>query len=96
MRRYAPIDAFVADSAMQIHDLDDKAHQARQHGARFRKRKRPHTAALRQNEAGESALTRFETRIALADHEHLAATTHDLAIAVAGLGGFERGQDFHG
>jgi hypothetical protein len=44
----------------------------------------------------ESALTRFETWIALADHENLAAAAHDLAVAVAGLGGFERGQDFHG
>jgi len=44
----------------------------------------------------ESALARFETRIALADHEDLAAAAHDLAIAVTGFGGFERGQDFHG
>jgi len=42
-----------------------------------------------------SALTRLETRVALADHEHLAAATHDLAIAVTLLGGFEGGQDFH-
>jgi hypothetical protein len=41
------------------------------------------------------ALTRLETRVALADHEYLAAAAHDLAIAVAGFGGLERGQDFH-
>ena len=43
-----------------------------------------------------SALARLETRVALADHEHLAATTHDLAVAMALLGGFERGQNLHG
>ena len=36
-----------------------------------------------------SALARLETRVALADHEYLAATAHDLAIAVTGLGGLE-------
>ena len=44
---------------------------------------------------GESALACLETRIALANDENLATTAHDLAIAVTGLGGFERGQDFH-
>jgi hypothetical protein len=43
-----------------------------------------------------SALTCLEARIALADNEHFAAAAHDLAIAVALLGGLERGQDFHG
>ena len=40
-----------------------------------------------------SALARLETRVALADHENLAAAAHDLAVAVTGL---ERRQDFHG
>jgi hypothetical protein len=43
-----------------------------------------------------SALTRLETRVALADHEDLAAPTHDLAVAMARLGRLKRGQDFHG
>jgi hypothetical protein len=42
------------------------------------------------------ALARLETRVALADHENLAATAHDLAVAMAGLGGFEGRQHFHG
>ncbi len=37
------------------------------------------------------ALTRLEARVGLADHEYLAATADDLAVAVPGLGGFERG-----
>jgi hypothetical protein len=36
-----------------------------------------------------SALTRLEAWIALADHEHLAATTNDLAVAMPRFGGFE-------
>jgi hypothetical protein len=40
-------------------------------------------------------LTRLETRVALANHEDLAAATHDLAIAMTRLGGFQRGQYFH-
>ena len=40
-------------------------------------------------------LARFETRVALANDIHFAATTHDLAIFVAGLGGFEGRQNFH-
>jgi len=43
-----------------------------------------------------SALTRLEARVALADHEHLAAATHDFAIAMTLLGGFEGRKDFHG
>src|SRR5690349_19434894 len=43
-----------------------------------------------------SALTRLEARIALADHEHFAATTHDFAVAVALFCGLQRRQDFHG
>ena len=53
---------------------------------------RPFDAELRSI---RSALARLETRVALADHENLAAATHDLAIAVAGLGGLERRKDFH-
>src|SRR5690606_24278263 len=45
--------------------------------------------------SGSSALTRLEARIALADHEDLAATTDDLAVAVAALGRLERGENFH-
>jgi hypothetical protein len=43
-----------------------------------------------------SALARLETRIALADHEYLAATTHDLAVAMTLLCGLEGRQHFHG
>ena len=42
------------------------------------------------------ALAGLEARIALADHKNLAAAANDLAVAVALLGGFERGQYFHG
>jgi hypothetical protein len=51
---------------------------------------------LESGNAGRSALTRLETRIALADHEHLAATTYDLAVAMALLCGLEGRQHFHG
>ena len=44
----------------------------------------------------ESALTSLETGVALADHEHLAATTHDLAVAVPRFGGFQRIKHLHG
>jgi hypothetical protein len=57
------------------------------------------TAALgRPSDAAEkllSALTRFETRVALADHEHFAATPHDFAITVTRLGRLERGKNLH-
>jgi hypothetical protein len=43
-----------------------------------------------------SALTSLETGIALADHEHLAATTHNLAVAVPRLGGLQRIKHLHG
>jgi len=43
-----------------------------------------------------SALASLETGVALADHEHLAATTHDLAIAVPRLGGLQRIKHLHG
>jgi hypothetical protein len=43
-----------------------------------------------------SALTSLETGIALADHEHLAATTHNLAVTVPRLGGLQRVKHLHG
>jgi hypothetical protein len=43
-----------------------------------------------------SALAGLEARVALADHENLAAAADDFAIAMALLGGFERGKYFHG
>jgi hypothetical protein len=46
--------------------------------------------------AERSALTSLETRVALADHEHLAATTHNLAVTVPRLGGLQRGKHLHG
>jgi hypothetical protein len=49
---------------------------------------------LNSNE--KSALASFETGIALADHENLAATTHNLAIAVPRLGGLQRVKHLHG
>jgi hypothetical protein len=39
--------------------------------------------------AGKSALASLEARVALADHEYLAAATHDFAITVARLGRFQ-------
>jgi hypothetical protein len=44
----------------------------------------------------ESALTSLETGVALADHEHLAATTHNLAVTVPRLGGLQRVKHLHG
>jgi hypothetical protein len=43
-----------------------------------------------------SALARLETRVALADHEHFAATAHNLAVTVPLLGGLQRGKHLHG
>jgi hypothetical protein len=60
-----------------------------------RKTKRPLAAASCLIAGNGSALASFEARIALANHEHLAAATHDFAVTVALLGGFKRGQDFH-
>src|SRR5690606_7465221 len=45
--------------------------------------------------AVHSALARLETRVRLADHEDLAATTNDLAVAVTGLRRLQGGQDLH-
>jgi hypothetical protein len=44
----------------------------------------------------QSTLTRFETRVALTDHEHFAAAAHNLAVAVPLLGGLQRGKHLHG
>jgi hypothetical protein len=44
----------------------------------------------------DSALASLETRIALADHEHLAATANDLAVTVPRLGGLQRVKHLHG
>jgi hypothetical protein len=44
----------------------------------------------------ESALAGLETRVALADHERLAATAHNLAVTVPLLGGLQRGKHLHG
>ena len=49
-----------------------------------------------KSQARRSALAGFEARVGLADHKDLAATSNDFAITVAGLGGFERGKNFHG
>jgi hypothetical protein len=49
----------------------------------------------RRKPVSRSALPCLEARIALADHENFAATTHDLAVAMTGFGGLQRGQDFH-
>jgi hypothetical protein len=43
-----------------------------------------------------SALTSLETRVALADHEDLAATAHDFAVTVTRLRGLQRGKHLHG
>ena len=43
-----------------------------------------------------SALARLEAGVALADHEDLATPTDHLAVAVTGLCGLQRIQDFHG
>jgi hypothetical protein len=44
----------------------------------------------------DSALTSLETRVALADHEHLATTAHNLAVAMPRLGGLQRVKHLHG
>src|SRR5690242_17381123 len=49
-----------------------------------------------RNAAICSALARLEARIALADHEHLAATTHDLAVAMPLFRGLQGRKHLHG
>jgi hypothetical protein len=76
--------------------------------ARLDKAQRPQAAANLNKHKGRKrplaghpemnlglALARLEARIGLADHEHLAATAHDLAVAVATFGRLEGGQNFH-
>lgn len=54
-------------------------------------------AALASRETSESsALASLETRVGLADHEDLAATAHDLAVAMPLLCGLEGRKHFHG
>ena len=56
----------------------------------------PHRAALRTAKREQrSALACLETRIALADHEHLAATAYDLAVTMPLLRGLEGRKHFH-
>jgi hypothetical protein len=43
-----------------------------------------------------SALASLETGVALADHEYLAATAHNLAVAMPRLGGLQRVKHLHG
>jgi hypothetical protein len=45
--------------------------------------------------AGTSALARLETRVRLADHEDLATTADDFAVAVTVLRRLQGGQDLH-
>jgi hypothetical protein len=44
----------------------------------------------------DSALTSLETGVALADHEHLATTANNLAVAMPRLGGLQRVKHLHG
>jgi hypothetical protein len=46
--------------------------------------------------AAGSALTSLETGVALADHEHFAATANDFAVTVTRLRGLQRGKHLHG
>jgi hypothetical protein len=57
---------------------------------------RPEAASCRTRKQLKLALTSLETRVALADHEHFAATTHNLAVTVPRLGGLQRGKHLHG
>jgi hypothetical protein len=54
----------------------------------------PGDAAIRDDRI--STLTSLEARIALANHEHLAAPAHDLAVAVPLFGGLEGRKHLHG
>src|SRR6185312_829626 len=54
----------------------------------------PGDAAIRDDRI--STLTSFEARVALANHEHLAAPAHDLAVAVPLLGGLQGRKHLHG
>jgi hypothetical protein len=67
-------------------------------GVGFRKRKRRLEPAFSLNPIKllRLALAGLETRVGLADHEDLATTAHDLAVAVTGLGRLQGVEDFHG
>jgi hypothetical protein len=60
------------------------------------KKAAPWAAFCKTRKQPKLALTSLETRVALADHEHLAATTHNLAVTVPRLGGLQRGKHLHG
>ena len=91
--------------------LDPEKQRAAQCGDWTQKSKGPHKAAAGPRKAKGrtrrpfqqhtaiaviSALARLEARVALADHENLAAAAHDFAVAVALLRGLQRIQHFHG
>jgi len=67
-------------------------------GVGFRKRKRRLEPAFSLNPRKllRLALAGLEARVGLADHEDLATTAHDLAVAVTGLGRLQGVEDFHG
>jgi hypothetical protein len=94
----APASAFVAEARARFHDRRDRCMLAVSNAQKSQKRKRPQSGPFHRNPIAvfRSALARLETRIALADHEYLAATTHDLAVAMALLCGLEGRQHFHG
>jgi len=59
--------------------------------ANIQAQKSRHMAGFFMQATLASALARLEAGVGLADDEHLAATAHDLAVAVTLLGGLERG-----
>jgi hypothetical protein len=61
-----------------------------------RNKKRPRERPFFVEPPATSALACLEAGIALADHEHLAAATDDLAVAMALLCGLEGRKHFHG
>src|SRR5882724_11575115 len=100
---------FVADSARQFHDVFGTLCVwhcgACIQAGRAKVRRRDLSGVHKKGRARRpsvsvfwcsSALARFETRVAFADHEYLAATTYDFAVAVPLFGRFKRGQNFHG
>jgi hypothetical protein len=61
------------------------------------KKKRPLARPLFINSSQlELALTSLETGVALADHEHFAATAYDFAVTVTRLRGLQRRKYLHG
>jgi hypothetical protein len=59
------------------------------------KKKAAFTASIYSSRL-KSALTSLETGVALADHEHFAATANDFAVTVTRLRGLQRGKHLHG